>query len=369
MALDHNCPICNREIGYEGLCWKCKAEKERNEALRLTEAQIQERQVYLIEHLQELSKRKDPADKYFWDCLAYHGVISGELQRAAVKEKIFYPVEIYYQAPEDVRDVLIQCLMETESSREASHLLGCLAMQGDDKALEALYELKKHPKEWRKGLYVDSDVYAQGGGWTFDEEGKRQLINYQKCYSMEKKNTGDKAVMIGKTREDKCPHCNGKLVDMLTLDGTDNRLEFLGLKGKITATCCPSCVMYTEAAFSKFDLTGTSEAIFPYDGALENMENDMREEDYEALAANGLELGTTEVPLFYGGDDWEAVTIGGFAHWIQDCNITRCPDCGKPMRYLAQLSWETVMDDAIDGTLYVEICSQCQVVSMHHQQT
>lgn len=41
MALDYNCTICNRAIGYEGLCWKCKAEKKckevRNEFLALKE--------------------------------------------------------------------------------------------------------------------------------------------------------------------------------------------------------------------------------------------------------------------------------------------------------------------------------------------
>ena len=76
MALKYNCTICNMAIGYEGLCWKCKAEKERNEALNLTEEQIRDRQIYLIEHLQELGKRDNPADKYFWDCLSYHGIIS-----------------------------------------------------------------------------------------------------------------------------------------------------------------------------------------------------------------------------------------------------------------------------------------------------
>ena len=369
MALDYNCPICNRALGYEGLCWKCRAEKERKEALSLTEAQIQERQVYLMEHLQELSEREDLADKYFWDCLSYHGVISHELQRAAAKEKIFYPAEIYYQAPEDVRDVLIQCLLETDNAREGSHLLSCLAMQGDDKTLEVLYMLKKHPREWRKKLYVDSDIYAQAGGWTFDETGKRQLINYSKCYSFHKKNTGDRAGVIGKMREDNCPHCGGKLVDILSVDGTDERLEFLGIKGKVTATCCPNCVMYTDPVYSRFELDGTSEASFPYAYLTENEENFMQAEDYAALENNGLELREEECPLFYGADEWEAVTLGGFGHWIQDCIITRCPDCGKPMRYLAQLSWESIMDDAAEGTLYVEICPDCKVVSMQHQQT
>lgn len=38
------------------------------------------------------------------------------------------------------------------------------------------------------------------------------------------------------------------------------------------------------------------------------------------------------------------------------------------MRYLAQIQWETVMD-AMEGTLYIELCPDCQVASMHHQQT
>lgn len=369
MALDYNCPVCNRAIEYEGLCWRCKAEKEREEAINLTEEEIKERQAYLVEHIEELGRRKKTARKYFWDCLSYHNVISEELQRAAAEAKVFCPAEIYYHASEDVRDVLIECLMTTDNAREASRLLECLAMQGDDKSLEILYELKKNPKEWRKELYVDSDVYAKIGGWTFDKAGKRQLINYAKCYNLEKKNAGNKSMVIGKTRDDKCPHCNGKLVDILSLDGTDERLDFLEINGKVTATCCPSCVMYTSAAFSRFDLTGTSEAVFPYEDAIEDMENYMQEEDYEDLASNGLELGEIEQPVFYGADDWEAVTIGGFAHWIQECHIINCPDCGKPMRYLAQLSWEMIMENAAEGTLYIEICPECKIASMHHQQT
>ena len=39
------------------------------------------------------------------------------------------------------------------------------------------------------------------------------------------------------------------MVDILVLDGRDERLKFLGLDGILTATCCPSCVgclLYTS---------------------------------------------------------------------------------------------------------------------------
>ena len=59
-------------------------------------------------------------------------------------------------------------------------------------------------------------------------------------------------------------------------------------------------------------------------------------------------------------------TIGGFGNWVQDAEYATCPHCGKPMKYLAQIQWDTVFDCA-EGTLYVEFCPACQIVSMQHQ--
>ena len=53
-------------------------------------------------------------------------------------------------------------------------------------------------------------------------------------------------VRIGRAREDTCPHCGGRMVDMLVLDGRDERLKFLGLDGILTATCCPNCVGFLK---------------------------------------------------------------------------------------------------------------------------
>ena len=30
MKLNYQCPICGTPLGYEGLCWKCKSEQDRN---------------------------------------------------------------------------------------------------------------------------------------------------------------------------------------------------------------------------------------------------------------------------------------------------------------------------------------------------
>ena len=33
MSLKYTCPSCGTPLGYEGLCWKCKCEQERQAGL------------------------------------------------------------------------------------------------------------------------------------------------------------------------------------------------------------------------------------------------------------------------------------------------------------------------------------------------
>lgn len=361
----YRCPVCGRELRYKGLCWQCEAERRRQGMEGWTPEQVQEKLKALLENLDRL--KEDAWDRDFWALLSYHDAITPELQRAALELELYYPCEIYYHAPEDVRDRLVQALLETEDSRTASHLMCCLAMQGDGRALEVFRELEERPRSWREKLYVDPSVYAHTGGWTFDKAGNRRQLNFDTCYPLIKGDRKkDKAAQVFRLREERCPHCKGGVVDILTLDGRDERLKFLGLDGVITATCCPNCVPWENPAYSRFSLDGKSEAVFPYSyGAGEEDDGGWGMEEF---ADNPYILGPEPVPLFYGAGPWgEESTVGGFASWIQDANYYPCPDCGKTMRYLAQIQWENL--DFMEGTLYIEICPDCQVISMHHQQT
>ena len=371
MELKYTCPGCGTPLGYDGLCWKCKTEQERNAVLAWTPEQVAEKQNSLIQNIRRLADLKDPELTDFWKLLSYRDAITPEIQRAALAAGIFYPCELYYRAPKDVRDGLIAALLETEDSHEAGHLMCCLAMQGDDRALETLLELERNPRPWHKVLYVDPSSYAQCGGWTFDQAGHRVQLNYDVCYPMVKGTAEERSpVRIGRVRKDTCPHCGGWMVDMLVLDGRDARLRFLGLDGILTAACCPNCVGFLEGpAFNRFTLDGGVELLSSktFDGA-EKMECYVRPEDYKALAENAFVLGKTPVPLFYGAACEDVNTVGGFANWVQDWEYAPCPQCGKPMRYLAQIQWDTIMD-GMEGTLYMEVCPDCHIVSMQHQQT
>lgn len=371
MSLKYTCPVCGTPLGYKGLCWKCRSGQERDTVLHWSPEQVKEKQDGLVRNIRRLADMEDPELTDFWKLLGYRDAITPRIQRAALAAEVYYPCELYYHAPEDVRDGLIHALLSAEDSSEASELMCCLAMQGDDRALETLLELEKYPRPWRKNLYVDPSIYAQCGGWTFDTEGQRMQLNFDTCYPMVKGEPGEESpVRMGRVREDTCPHCGGRMVDILVLDGRDERLGFLGLDGILTAACCPNCVGFLDGpAFSRFTLDGGVE-VFPsrtFDGT-GKMDCYVRPEEYKALTENCFILGKSSVPLFYGAACEDVNTIGGFANWVQDWEYTACPHCGKPMKYLAQIQWDTLMD-GMEGTLYVEFCPDCHIVSMQHQQT
>lgn len=371
MKLKYNCPNCGTPLSYDGLCWKCQSEQNRKIVLNWTSKQIKEKQENLIKNIKRLGDKEDPEFTDFWQLLGFLDAITPDIQRAALTSKIFDLCELYYHAPEDVRDGLITALQETDNYLDAANLMSDLAMQGDDKALKTLFEMELKPRPWQNNLYVAPSVYAQCGGWTFDKTGQRNQLNFNTCYPMIKGKPSEiSPVRIGQPREDICPHCGCHMLDILIIDGRDERLKFLELDGILTATCCPNCVGFLKGpAFNYFTLDGGVD-IFPselFDGS-EKMKCYVCIEDYKAITENSFILGKTSVPLFYGAACEDVNTIGGFANWVQDWEYVTCPQCKKPMKYLAQLQWNTIYENT-EGTLYIEFCPTCHIVSIQHQQT
>lgn len=367
MSLKYKCLECGTPLGFEGLCWKCRAKKHREEVDNWTDKEIEEKINQVMEKLKTSTEDNFyKTDEYdIFQDLMTKGIYVKEFSQIACEREIFYPSELYYKASDEVRDKLIEKILTTKSSEEGSCLLRCLAMVGDKKSQDALYELKVNPRPWRKKLYVDSDIYAEEGGWTFDSNNDRIKLNYDKCFAFVEGNKKDKnGTFIARKRGEKCPHCGCELMDILVIDGRDERFSFLGLDGIITASCCPNCVSMTDEISNKFTLDGKSE-ILDFDGTDENY---CRAEDIELMVENKLVVSADAKPVFYGGFNSDVNTIGGFASWVQDWEYRECPECGKKMKYLAQIHWDTIMDCA-EGTLYVEICPECRIITMFHQQT
>lgn len=368
--LDHRCPQCGRRLGYEGLCWLCRAEEKRHEAQSWTAEQIAEKQRKIIKNITALDDWDSPECEDFWSLLSYHGAPAPEMQRAALAAGVFDFEQVYYRAPSDVGAGLAKALMETKSPHEAGCLMCCLAMQGGDKALAALLELERSPRAWRKKLYADPSIYAECGGWTFDKEGRRRELVFDRCIPLVKGTPGaNEPARLMRPREDFCPHCGCRMVDAVILDGRDERLRFLGVDGVITAACCPNCVAFTEGAFTRFDPRGGGEPL-PGTLMLDDIENYLGDEGLAEITSNRLVLAERFEPPFYGAYYEGVSTIGGFANWVQDWQYLECPECGKKMKYAAQIEWDMLFDEyGGEGTLYLEICPDCHIAGLLHQQT
>ncbi|QTM05954.1 hypothetical protein GQX59_06990 [Brachyspira hyodysenteriae] len=375
IMLEHKCDKCGTELGYKGLCFKCKAEEERNKTLALTDDEIKDIVSKYVKNLKEKDIDKELIDGiYIYDLIAYRNIDLKDIAKKALEKKIYYPEVFYYKASEEIRDELIKRIRATKDYSEGANLLSCLAMQGDDAALDCLYDFEMNPREWRNKLYVDPSVYAECAGWTFDKDKKRQILNFDKCYYLDKAQSKEEKeqspIIIASLRNDNCPECGCRNMDMAIIDGRDERLKFIGVNGIIKASCCPNCVIY-NTTYSKYDLKGGSK-ILPFDKESENYyppeENYIEEEELNSMHNNNYILSKNEVPLFYGAFDDTLNTIGGFANWVQDWEYMKCPSCGKKMKYLMQIHWHTI-ESMAEGTLFIEICTDCNITAMFHQQT
>ena len=363
------CRQCGRIIYFDGICVSCRTENERNEILAWSQEEVAAAVKKICDEI-AASGALDKERHLFTKLVNYRDIDTTEIARTAFSKQLFHPGELYKDAPDDVIRAMIEMLQQDDiQSMLANRLLMCLANHGGEAVVRSFMELEQHPRKWRDKLYVNPSASAAYGGWSFDSSNNVIKTNFDKCYPMVKGTMEERAqspVKIGVRTSEKCTHCGSTMVNLMEFDGRDPRLDFLGVKGVIKAKFCPNCIMWSEDHFCRYTIDGESETAYekePY-----NTEDYMREEGIEELVSNSYVLGDAPVTPRYAAD-WEGgSSVGGFAFWIQDCVVKRCPECGKPMKYLAQIQWDTVLDGS-EGNVYIEICQDCKIMAALHQQT
>lgn len=374
------CRQCGRLLYSDGICSACLIENERNEILAWSQEEM-DAAVRKICNEITVSGKLDQVWQLFRHLVNYRNVDTTEIARAAFEKQIFYPGELYKDAPDEVVWAMIEMLQQDDiQPLLADHLLLCLANHGGEAVVRAFMELEQHPRKWREKLYVDPSVYAAEGGWTFDSSNNVIKTNFDRCYPMVEGTMEERAqspVKICVRTSDKCTHCGHTMVNLMEFDGRDPRLDFLEIKGVIKAKSCLNCIIkgvmkaksylnciiWPEEHFCRYTIDGESATIYekePYDA-----EDQVREEDIEELVSNSYVLGDAPVPLRYAAGFEGGSSVGGFAFWMQDCEIKRCPECGKPMKYLAQIRLETMVD--FGGNVYIEICRDCRIMAALYQ--
>lgn len=361
------CEQCGRMLGFSGICYHCRSKNQREDIQALTPEEVTAKVQHIIEHIETIGDWKEVYQDVH-HLLAYHDISTAEIACAAFEKKIFYPAYLYRDAPDDIIDNMLEQLKD-DDCKIAGELMCCLATKGGTTVQDVFYELEHSPRKWRKKLYVGPSRYAWQGGWTFDEENKHRELVFDTCYAVLPSESGkreDDAVILAKPREGEiCSTCGCQIVDMITIDGRDERLTFLGLDGTFTAPACPNCIQFAEDYFAPYTLDGKSPVIVIEEGEDENYISD---DDMEYMQTNSLTLSKQPVSLYYSHGCEETVTIGGHADWIQDHEFATCPQCQKTMMLLTAIPWETLYENT-EGTLYIEICKDCQMLHMLHQQT
>lgn len=358
------CKQCGRTIYFDGICVRCQTENKRNMILAMSEQEINEKIDMICCSAEELDDKKELCKML----IRYRDINTERIAEAAWKHSSLMLPEVYKNASEQVINEMIEMLMcDDTEPMTANHILICLAHAGGKKVLKAFRELEENPREWRKKLYVDPSKYAVYGGWTFDRDGNLIKTNFDICYPIVKGTAEDKEkspVKLAASAEEACPDCGCKTVNLIELDGRDKRLSFLGIDGVVKIRCCPNCVPFASEYFCRYEIDGGCE-IMP--GKCYSLECE-DSEWVDDMANNTYVLGEEPVPVRYAAD-WEGgSSLGGFAFWIDDCIIKECPDCGKPMIYLAQIQWDNILDGA-EGNAYIEICRDCNTAAILSQQT
>lgn len=281
--------------------------------------------------------------------------------KAAFEHAIFRPSVIYKYATNDIRDAIINELNKEELDKtvNVNNLLMALAQIGDDVVFKAFLKWEEQPPKWREKLYVGPARYALEGGWCI-ENGKKKMLTYNKCYSLLKTdNLMEADIVMGGVSKQKCPYCESSYSNLLVLDGKDERLSDFGIKGKIKIKYCGSCVPYEPFTFSKYEVDGEGEVIHRTEG------EDYYVEDEYLNELSYFKISKEPVSDIYC-NEFERSAIGGFPAFINDAEYADCPICNKKMKHFAQLSDK---DSGAGGTIYVQICTDCQTAAVLYQQT
>lgn len=368
----HLCPKCGENtIYFDGICHSCSQRQRRDEILNLSADEVEAMILKIADRIDEIEKWDEICND-FWAIFSLLGIHDPRIARAAAAKEIYYPPELYFSAPDDVKDALVAKLnsLEDNSKNVLNHLLCALAWQGDEQTAELFYELYKNPRPWRKKLYVGTEFYAKIGGWAFDETGERKSLVFDKCLTAVRVKDGkrasqdtnlnpnqnaDEPVQIGESTGQKCEFCGCEMLDMLRLKATEPQLAFLNLKHDAIFRCCPTCVGSVRY-FCKRGPDGEIELSHDGEGFDESY---FSQEDMTRLCGMKFKLGG-EVSPFYGCFSELDTTVGGYPQWVQDAEYLTCPSCGGTMKHLAQIPFGEMIQG--EGVIYVQICDKCEVL-------
>ncbi|BCU82811.1 DUF1963 domain-containing protein [Polycladomyces abyssicola] len=281
-----------------------------------------------------------------------------ELQKEWIDKEQFYPGTLYRKANAEVRTLLLQRMEEASSldSLTVNHLLLSLAWVGDEEVQRQFSLWRQNPPSWADKLCIPPEEYSYEANWKLDENGKRQDLVYEEHIY-----TAALAAQKNIWLEERCQCCGWKLAVLFDLDLSNPKLHFLGMQGKyLRIATCIQCTCYSTI-YTEVDGDGNVRWSFY---------NEKPEYCYHQPDGNYEDFGVTCFDVGPKQEAWEELyfeeksKIGGYPVWINDAYFPNCPRCQEKMPFIAQH-----YEEGQEGLIYVYLCSSCEVVATHYDQT
>ena len=170
--LEHKCDKCGTELGYKGLCFKCKAEEERNKTLALTDDEIKEIINKYVKDLKEKNVDKELLNGiYIYDLIAYRNIDLKDIAKKALEKKIYYPEVFYYKASEEIRDELIKRIKATKDYSEGANWEKRTTPWGQRSRLSIRYDENKiYVTKGERGYYELGNPYWDYKTQSFEND-------------------------------------------------------------------------------------------------------------------------------------------------------------------------------------------------------
>lgn len=275
-----------------------------------------------------------------------------------IKNKLFYPAEIYLKARESEAKLLIQELENTDESNLVliNHILMCLAYIPCELVKNYLINASRDNKPfWAKKLHILPIDYSTCGCWTIDSENKIKLLYNHKITAFKRTDEHPSSKAPLEKCTEVCPFCNNNLYTIF--------------KDEYEIATCLFCSCYQNIHIKVSD-----------DGKACWHEKNSKSDLLGKILSRDTELAPPDYQLEQTGEkrnpsftlnqfvSISKTQIGGMPTNINDLVYPYCPECGETMMFIAQLDMEDV-DEYGEGIYYFFYCDGCKVVSSSYDQT
>ena len=287
-----------------------------------------------------------------------------KLYEHLITKEIFYYGEIYLRADEKFAARLIKTLDEVDDEKAyvtvVNHILCALAMIPCKQTNDFLISNSNKPLPiWAKKLHILPKEYAKVGGWEAVTNGEPTMLFSETVTafeSCEKKENSRQTPLS--SLDECCGFCGQPLT--LVFDG-ENKLATC-----LHCSCFQIIFTKTDGENVYWHKSNKPDSFFK-----ENPERMKNDENIVECFTKGLRPSSEARKATWTANQFVEITltqIGGMPTAVNDMIYPQCPDCGKTMRFAAQLDMEDIQEYG-EGLYYFFVCDDCHTVGTNYDQT